>query len=245
MPRTYTNDELWNRLSEVGIFRDKDDGATTTLSAAAAKGAASFAVASGSSIQQDMWLRIGTASRAELVKVKSVTTNTVTPYAPLAFAHANGSEVQEVERVPLGAIGEDGVSAPEFAGDFNQVNAAQQRAAYAFLIGHTDGIMRFSVLDYNLENIALAFGLPETAIVGSGTAQAPYRLILDPDDFGQLSNHFFYFTGIRKDLTSFEVQAWRTDVNFNRAIAHQTGQAAPIQFEVHAQAFAIYTPALA
>lgn len=244
MPRTYSNRELWNRLSEVGAFRDKSNGQSTMLDAAASKGDASFTVAAGGSITQDMWLRIGTGSAAELVKVKSVVGTTITPYAPLAFDHANESAVQEVERVKLGAIGEDGVSAPEFAGDFNAVNAAQQRATYGFLIGHTDGIMRFSLIDYNLENIALAFGLPETAIAGSGTAQVPYRLMLNPDDFGALSDHFFYFTGIRKDLTSIEVQAWRTDVNFNRAITHQTGQPAPIQFEVHAQAFAIYSPAL-
>src|SRR5690606_41460011 len=72
MPRTYSNRELWNRLPEVGAFRDKSGGQSTMLDAAASKGDASFTVAAGGSITQDMWLRIGTGSAAELVKVKSV-----------------------------------------------------------------------------------------------------------------------------------------------------------------------------
>lgn len=236
MARLYKNAEIFSHVSEVGFMREATGThGDTTLSANAAKGALSLTVTAITNFADGDYIAIGApGDTQEIGQISGAPAgNTINLRSALAIAHLSGEEVFEVTRTKLGDLTDDGVDVTWGEGDFNAITAATKRGAVAYLVGHASQLLEFSILNTNPENVAAALGIPETNISGAGTAANPTRLDTAPDDFVTALAAAWYFTGIRKDGSTVEIQAWGVDVDPNTGAQKFTrGQASPIRFRL-------------
>ena len=245
MPREKTKGELWRELQFMYVLRDKTGTfGSTTLSANEAKGQTVISVSAVTNFATADRVRVGTGDQMEEHVLEAVGASDLTLASPLHRDHLSGEAVVEREQIDLGHLNDDGVvlTAP---GDHNPVTIGTRALTWAYLIGHTELVMSFSVVNWNLENLALAFGIPETAtfIVGAGTAADPYRVVLDPVDYATVQNLSFAFQGIRHDGDIIRGEAWGAETNvtaLNATLARATA-ATPLAMEARAtSALAVY-----
>ena len=222
MTRTRNNAQLWDALSVVGILRKKvTTPADTTLSADTAALAATYPVVAATNIAATDLLRVGAGSEAELTQVSSLASLVVTPVHRLEFAHDSGEVVVEMEKTDLGPTSDEGVST-EGEGDFSPIMAGTRRMVMGYQGGHYSPTVSFGLLEYALENLAVAHGMLESRKHGSGTAAVPERLVMNPAVFGADVDAMFYFTGLLHDtLTNVEVRLWGCEVDWTGAFRKQ------------------------
>jgi hypothetical protein len=227
MPRAKTKGELWRRLDYMYILRDQTTSpGDTTTDAAEPKGEVALSVADEANFAADDYIRVDSEDAMEVHQVLSTGVGLITTKTGLHNAKPSGTVVKELEQVDLGHLTDDGVTftAP---GDHNAVNIGTRTLAWAYLIGHTELAAEFSLASWNLENIATAFGIPDTStyILGAGTTADPYRLVLDPEDYATELNVSFAFEGIRQDGAFMRFEMWGAEVDvtaLNATLARAT-----------------------
>jgi hypothetical protein len=224
MPRTKTKGELWRRLDFLYILRDGGTG-DTTVNSAASKGDLTVTIASGTGFADSDRIRVGSEDKIEEHVIASGGgTTTLTLQTELHRDHAVGDAVVERVQTDLGHLTDDGVTLTS-PGDHNAVNIGTRTLAWAYLIGHTEFSTEFSLASWNLENIATAFAIPESLILGAGSSTDPYRVVLDPEDYATDLNLSFAFEGILLSGDTVRGEIWGAEVDvtaLNATLARAT-----------------------
>ena len=229
MPRLNHKGEYWSHLDLAEIIRDEvSTPGDTTVDAAASQGATTIDVVAATNFTDGDLVRIGVRDRLEINQIEGAPATTMPLRFPLAYAHAIGEEFKENVASDMGNVADAGVRVT-FSGDHNPVTAATKRLTTAYLTGHAELMAEFELLGMALENIAVAVGMPESAVLGSGTTAAPYTLAITADDFNTENDLSWRFTGARKDGAIVLVDLWACEVDFSALnFALQRGATAPI-----------------
>lgn len=204
MPRTLLGDEIIESLSSVAAYREvvgvHGDSLTTVASAV---GSNTDTVASGTNFASNDPAYIAGDQGAELNEVSAIATNVITWKRKRLYADSIGAVVKEMTRIALGHIGEDSA---EISGapTINAVPAATSKTPVAYISIGGELTFRFSLLGWNIENVQLAFGAPES-VQGTGTPADPYRGAVGRAAMGTQGILCFKFTGLRKDGYTVEV----------------------------------------
>jgi len=247
MARKLSNSEVFDRLSVAGILRDDEDSGagSTTVPLAIVADAAAFTVATGhgADFDEDTYVRIGEGSSLEVCKIKTIAGDLITPYTPLALDHIAASACVAQVKVQIGEVTPEGVKHNTTL-DVNDVKTATTRGTYVRLVRGITQTVSWATPNHSLENLALALGIPETAILGSGTASAPYRLVLKETSVASALNHSCYFTGVLHDGTTVEAHGWGVDFDGSGDITYTSGDAAPIPFSFNVKTVALFVPSL-
>lgn len=212
--RLNTNQEVWKQLTEVGLLLDSDDSdaASTTMNAAAAAGATALPVTSETDFSQGMLIRIGSGETLEENVVESTSSGNLTLRMPLLRAHSSGEAVVERMRVELGEPTEDGVTV-NTEGTVEELPIATSRTPYLRQLVAAAFQMTFTIVNFNLENLAAAHGAAESNITGSGTSSSPYALGLIDTILNTLQNASFYAQGVVQNGTTYEVQLFAVEMS--------------------------------
>lgn len=229
MARLNHKGEYWSHLNTVSIIRDETGApGNTTVSIAAAAGAVTIDVVSAANFTDGDLIRIGTRDQLEINQIEGAPATLMPLRFPLIYAHAIGVAVVENVAVDLGHIGDDGV-AITFSGDHNPISAATKRLVTAYLTGHAEIMAEFNLLGMAEENLAVALGMPESKVVGSGTTAAPTTIPITADDFNTENDLSWRFTGARKDGSVVLVDLMATEMDFSAVtFALQRGAPSPI-----------------
>lgn len=219
MARNRNNSQIFDALSSVGIMRLKaSTPGDTTVQTAFAAGVTSFDVAAIANFASGDLIRVGSGSEQEVAKINGAPAgNTITVTHAMAFAHDAAEDVEEIEETDLGPTTDDGVET-DAEGTFEGIFAGTRRQVMAYRGAQYAPVIRFSLLETCLENLAVAHGMTEAQVTGSGTSATPHRLVLDPAKFGLDINAVFYFKGLMHDtLTNVLVRAWGCEVDWTKA----------------------------
>src|SRR4051812_20654386 len=132
-----SKDKYLSRLRQLLIARDKTGAAlTTTLTAAAAKGATSVTVAAITNGSDGDTVRIGSGNRMELNKINGAPSgSTVTLSYPLQRAHVIGEDVREMTVFDHGAPNEGGVDLV-LSGETQDIQVSDKRLPLAQIRGY-------------------------------------------------------------------------------------------------------------
>lgn len=176
--------EKVSELSEFGIRLIKSGGADTTLASATVAGAATYDVASATGIAAEEYHAIGLGNTMDIAPVRSLAAVTVTPKAPLLFAHATADRVVELEDIVLGEVAEDGVT-DEFTAGVNVHLVGTRHGPWDSTPGHHEQTMSAQVINCTLDNLKQALGHADAGAGGSGTLAAPWYLNNNPETFAK------------------------------------------------------------
>ena len=233
MPRLNHKGEYWSHLDVANIIRDETTTpGDTTVNGAASAGDTTITVVSATNFTDGDLVRIGVRDRLEINQIEGTPAVSMPLRFPLAYDHAVGEEFVEQADSPngtdLGNIADAGVRVT-FSGDHNPVTAATKRLTTAYLTGHAELMAEWELLGMALENIAVAVGMPESSVAGSGTSAAPYTIPITADDFNTENDLSWRFVGARKDGAIVLVDLWATEMDFSALnFALQRGAPAPI-----------------
>jgi len=229
MARLNHKGEYWSHLDSVELFRDQ--GTTpgdTTVGTAGVAGATTIEVASAANFTDGDVIRINVRDRLEINQIEGAPATTMPLRFPLMYNHAIGAQVIEQEAFDLGNILDAGARVT-FSGDHNPVNAATKRLVTAYLTGHAEIMAEFELLGFALENLAVAVGMAESNVGGSGTSAAPTTLAITADDFNTENDLSWRFTGATKQGEVVLLDLMATEVDFSSVnFAMQRGTPAPI-----------------
>jgi hypothetical protein len=232
MPRPTLNKnlELFSHLSAVAVLRDKETTPfSSTLSAAGAVGDATLTCAAITNAAVSDLLRLGYGEEQEYLRVHGSTapsgsTVTLEASTPLRYAHAIGDPVVELEATDPGQIDEAGVEF-ELSGDTVDVNSATERLLFGSLAGHARMFVRFGLLCYSVENIAMALGMTEsTRVTGSGTSTAQRILNVDFTEICEVNNINLQFTGATKQGKTVRITCMGCELDPNIDFTLARGQ---------------------
>jgi hypothetical protein len=250
MPPTRINSkvEVFNLLTEVGLIRDATAGTPgsglLTVAAIPTDVTVTLDTGEGADFATDDLVRIGSDDKLEENVVLSVAVDVLTLKMPLAYAHAIGEAVVERARVKVGEPTEEGITARTETELF-EVGIATSRKPYLRQIVGATSEISFSIVNFNLNNIAAAAGVPESSISGAGTAASPWALDLLDTLLGTEQNLSMYGQGLRQDGTTFEVQGWACDMDPAQEINLRIGEGAGVTlFNGQAQGIRWTSPAL-
>jgi hypothetical protein len=229
MARLNHKGEYWSHLDQVAILRDQPTTpGSTTVDAIAAVGATTIDVVAITNFTDGDIVRIGVRDKLEINQIEGAPNTTMPLRFPLMYARAIGEVFVEQLAYDLGHVGDDGVSI-DFSGDHNAVNAATKRLVVAYLTGHAEITAEFQLQGMAEENFAVSVGMPEAAVVGSGTEAAPTTLAITADAFNTENDLSFRFTGARKDGSVVLLDLMATEMDFSAlTVAMQRGNPAPI-----------------
>ena len=219
--------QVYKELQEAYVLQDQDAGASTTLSAAAAKGANTITVASATGITAGDRFRISDGNLIEEVVVGSAyTTGTSIPLrTPLKRAHDSGAAVVEREKVITGSVTDQGVRVNGEVSETEITSATD--GEITTLRTRAKFTASWSVVETDVEHVALAHAIPQDRISGAGTAASPKALFVDYREMGTLINLSVGFTGVRKDGTFHALELWGADLTSSGEVTYNTGSGAP------------------
>jgi hypothetical protein len=105
-------------------------------------------------------------------------------------------------KLAAAALGHLGTSGLSFGGDLplNPVQSATSKVPIAFIAGAGEMTANCTLLGFNPENLALFFGMDDTAVTGTGTASDPYQLGVSGVTLGSHGLLFFRAQGTKKNL---------------------------------------------
>lgn len=241
--RLGTAAELFNYLSEVGIIKDVSAGASTTSDTAAAAGDVIISVVSETGFVQGDFVRIGSGENLEVHEVEAVSAGQIDLVSPLEYAQASGVAVVEQEKIDMGHASEGGVQW-SVAEDIFEVRASTSALV---LSRRTTGItenISFNGILWNLSNVANAFGVDESDVVGAGTAADPYAFRVNPDELNTLLNASLYARGVQENGDILELRGWNCifDLNKSSTFARNAVAELPIGAQVKTLEFRRWTP---
>jgi len=230
MTRKLTNAEVFDSLDKVSVVRTPGSpSGDTTLGTNTAAGSTSLSVASETGFSAGDLIRIGADATLEVHEVGSVTTGSITLVTPTAFAHDSGEVVKSTEKVEIGDLTDDGVS-QDANPTRNELLSATQLTPYAYLLQHYARTVTFEVHNYTEENLALALGIPEGNITGSGTSADPTVLHETASDVMTENQRSLIWEGTRKDGQIIEVRGFHARIDPSRSLQYVTGQGMPVPF---------------
>jgi hypothetical protein len=198
-------DKQFDVVTGYHLFIDTPTGGgNTTVNTAAAAGQNTVVLASATNFAVGDDIRIGSGEDAELHRIATLVTNTVTTERPLLFPHPVGDPVVEMSALDLGVPEADGVRF-NCSVESTDVFSAIQKLAYGTLIGYGDLTMSGRYMAVTADIIALALGLPRSSVLGNGTAAAqtgavgPRLFTTDGVAMGALANACAVVTGTLND----------------------------------------------
>lgn len=218
MARTNNKGEIFESITEVGVFRDASGGGATTVGGTAptvgTKDAVTLASATNFAIGD--FIRIGSLlAKPMLNKAANLVTTTLTPLFTHRHAIAVGDAVVEQSKLPLKHVG--GPPRLTISGSQTAVMAEER----VLPIGYLDGVRKcelaFELLPWNLNNLLAALGMRDADaaenISGSGTLAAPHRAFIDGSKFREVNLLAWYVTGRAKSGRTIEVIATGCEIN--------------------------------
>lgn len=215
-------DKQFDVVTGYHLFVDMPTGGgNTTVNTAAAANQNTVVLAAATNFAVGDDIRIGSGEDAELHRIAALVTNTVTTERPLLFAHPVGDPVVEMASLDLGVPEADGVRF-NCSVESTDVFSAIQKLAYGTLIGYGDLVVSGRYLAVTADIIALALGLPRSAVIGNGTAAAQTGLVgprlftSDGVTMGALANACAVVTGTLNDGS--RVKATFNGLSFNPTV---------------------------
>jgi len=192
--------KLLRRPSSFTLFRDKPAGAATTLSVAAARGAATFTVSNAAGIAAGTVLRLGEGDEIERIDVTGVAGNVVTPAKPLLYAHAAADPAVEQIGYDLGDL--DGGVEKTHAAEMAEIDSGNRRLRYDKIPGFQQFGVAVKVHGRTIANLCLALGIPLTRIFGTGVSAAQAQsLATDFNDVDSVDHQTIVATYVLMDGT--------------------------------------------
>ena len=240
MTRLLNEQEVLHDLRTVGWLNDV--ASTETLDGAVAAEATTFDVQTGegtSFAAGDLW-RIGAqGGTSEVIEVESVSTDTITPVLPIAFAHADDVDVTELTLVDVGHTSDEGLSV-ETTQEETELAAGTQRATFLFIPGRVGEALVMSLLGYNPENLAMTLGVDEED-AAKVVAAAGVQLL--QDDYGTWTTKPWKFEGFREDLSTVTMILSNGKVLADQSYNWQTGEASVLPCRIRSTGLrSIYIP---
>ncbi|HEY4100093.1 MAG TPA: hypothetical protein VGM20_04355 [Gemmatimonadales bacterium] len=202
-------------LRPSGLFRALDKAsapATTTLTAAAAKGATTFSVTSATGITAGKTFRIGEGENIERVTIQSVASLVITPTRPLMRNHDNAQPVVEMTVYDLGRIGSAGTFSVSDNG--TDVTVEDRRLVYDRLLGTADIELATALVGLTAHTLAAALGIPPANVAGSGTHSAPWAVQTDGTEIGTIVNQVIIIQGTTVDGSPITIELWGADTDY-------------------------------
>jgi len=226
--------KLMRRLKALYVFRDKSGGASTTVAAAGSAGDTTFTVASATGITAGKSLRIDDGENIERVEVSGVVGSVVTVVKPLLRAHAAGFAVVEQTGYDVGDV--KGTINFTQATESTDVLSAMRRLVFTKLQGFQSMTAETAVYGTTPENLAVALGIPLTAVTGTGAdIDHPKVLATDFNDVDSENNVCILFTYVQQDGSVKTREAWGCAAEYTGyAINLAIGQdgVVPLKFNV-------------
>lgn len=204
--------ELFESISDIGVFRDTSGGGSSTIAATlpAVDTLDVINAVSGTGFIASDYYRLRALTNApEIGQVASISTNAITPKYRLGQAVIVGDTIVEQSQVSLAHIADEGVSVAFTARD-DEVRAANRALMLTYLPGHVSLRVSFSVLATVLENWATSLGILDTTanLLGSQTAADPTRLFVNGANMREENLLSWYVTGRRKDGRTQILHLW-------------------------------------
>lgn len=216
MPRLNRKSELFQHITEVGVFRDTAGGGSSTIASAPPVAGALTVVtaASGTGFVTGDWVRVGGVHDRPEINQGAWATAALTPYMHWFRSRAVGDVIVEQSQVPLGHIAREGVRMNGQTA-LEAVGSATRTLEIADLAGYTKVTVEFNVLGLNIENVLTALGMLDTNanIAGAGTQFDTERAFINGAAFRQQNDLCWYVNGTRKDGRTVIVQFWGCEVN--------------------------------
>lgn len=139
-----------------------------------------------------------------------------------AFAQSIGARFVEALEIPLGHIDEAGVTYGATR-PLTPVESAVSRLPIAFIAQGADMVAGFNLLGYNNLNLQEALGMTENE-TGAGTLADPYQVGIGRLDIGNQGVQCYRALGVRKDLSTVQVDFLNAtvEVSLNSALGANT-----------------------
>src|SRR6185503_17130358 len=168
---------------------DKASGASTTLSANAAKAATSLVVASSAGFVAGKAFRVGAGRSMTVYVVDSIPDGThIAIVAPgLKRAYLSGEVVVEQTVDRHGPLTDTGTEV-RISRESTDVFSAEQRLIFAKRRGY--GAIRFqgTIDALTMRALALGLGIDKTKILGANSTADPLQIVSDGNEFGTDKN---------------------------------------------------------
>lgn len=193
-----TKGKLFKELTAVGIVQDAAVAATSVATAAAA-GATTLLVVDATNIVANDWIIIGVEDQLEVHWVLSKATNTLTLRTPLLRAQAVGVRVIKSARTPFGAVAQGGLTF-NVGGTTTPLIVENRILPVGMQPGNVQAAATFGVHDLNIQAVARALGIPQSAISAGG--------VLLSDALLSAGIQAIYLEGVTQDNTVCILTLW-------------------------------------
>jgi hypothetical protein len=210
------------------LLQDKSaTPASTTLANAAAIGATTVTLTSGTGFTTGKPFRIGAGEFTEPCQVASVAGAVVTLARPLRQAHEALEPVIEYTAYDLGALG--GAAGLQFNGESTDFEVETSRLAFATLNGFIDIGAFCTMVGVTPANFAVGLGIPMGKVRGASSLADPLELTTDGSEIGSAVNQSVIVHGVKNDGTPVVVECWGAENDYTGfQVAFARGQAVTI-----------------
>lgn len=193
--------------------------AATTVSAGAVAGTSSFTAALGTGLAIGDPIKFGTGNLAEVFRLDTINTGTgVGTIRGIFYRNHNGDAFKKQTINDFVGVDADGATFG-FGGTFEIMKSALSRIAIGARPGQFEANVGIPVIDTALTILALALGIPQSAVSGGSLSINGLNMLTAVD------LNFVYLRGVLVDATNFELwgispsidPTQPTDMVFNNA----------------------------
>lgn len=218
MSRVNNKGEIFEAISEVGVFRDTAGGGATTIASAppAVGTKANIILTSATNFAIADFVRVGALlAKPMLNKIGNLVTTTLTPLFTHRHAMAVGDVVVEQSKLALKHVG--GPPRLSISGSQTAIMAEERVLPIGYLDGVRKAELQFELLPWNLNNVLAALGMRDADaaenIAGAGTVASPHRAFIDGSKFRETNLLSWYVTGRAKSGRTIEVILTGCEIN--------------------------------
>jgi len=219
MPETIqkSSADLITQVDEVGFIQDAaSPDPSTTTDAAHTRGDTAISVTAEGGAQDGDLIRIGTGDTMEIAVVASATTGQITIDQGLEFDQPSGVPVVEVVKIDAGHVEESGVDFAVSEDIFEAGAATSPKTLVRKTVRITQAITWPSI-EWSSNLFARAFGIPQSALDGTGTATDPYRAAVNSDLIKTVTNASVYVVCTTEGGDIVEFQGWQLTPDLNKS----------------------------
>lgn len=219
MPETIlkTSAHIITQVDAAGIFVDPTTpDPDTTFDVVAAAGDTVLNVAAEGTAADGDIVRIGTGDTIEIGVVAASAAGTITLDQGLVYAHAVGEPVVEVTKKDMGHVGEGGVDFSISEDIFEAGAATSAKVLVRKTTRITQGIV-WPAMEWTTTMLAHAFGIPQSALVGDGSAATPFRFALDSAVLKTVVVANLYVECTNENGEVIEFQGWGLTPDLNKS----------------------------
>jgi hypothetical protein len=212
----FSSQDLITQPDRVGMIVDttSPDPDTTTDADHDAGDTAISVTDEGGAADGDI-VRIGTGDTMEIGVVASATTGSITLDLGLRYDQPSGVPVVEIEKLNMGHAGEGGI---DFAVNEEVFEAGACTSAKT-LIRKTTRITQaitWPAMEWTTNLFARAFGIPQSAIQGTGAPATPWRIALESDAIKSVVNASLFVECSNEGGDIVEFQGWNLTPDLNK-----------------------------